>query len=69
MKVFSPNALQEIRKRSNLTQKVLGKAVGASERGVIRWENGTFEPSATYLLRAMVLLGCAPEDLLADPQS
>ncbi len=67
MKMFSPDAFQSMRKMKGITQKSLGEAIGTSERMVRKWEGGTSEPTASYLLRAMALLNCTPQDLLKDP--
>ncbi len=67
MQVFSPEALKAARKAGGFTQKALGEAVGTTEQHVQLWEYGKRTPTADYLLRILVLLGCAPQDLLKDP--
>jgi DNA-binding XRE family transcriptional regulator len=64
MLAFSPDKLREARKRRQMTQRMVGEQVGASERQYQFWENGQHEPSATYLLRMMVLLECEAAQLL-----
>jgi len=66
MQVFDPQAFKERRKAAGYTQKVLGEAIGTVESHVQYWERGAKQPTATYLLRAMVLMKCAPSDLLKD---
>jgi len=69
MLVFSRHAFRSLRQARGLTQKKLGEAIGTTEQHVQLWEYGKRTPTADYLLRAMVLLGCTPQDLLAAPQS
>jgi DNA-binding transcriptional regulator YiaG len=64
MKQFNPAAFKALRKASGHTQKSLGKALGTTEQHVQFWEYGKALPTATYLLRAMVLLDCTAADLL-----
>lgn len=66
MKSFSSAALRNLRKSRGLTQLQLGQSVGTTEQHVQQWEYGTRSPSATYLLRIMVVLDCTPVDLLMD---
>jgi transcriptional regulator with XRE-family HTH domain len=66
MQKFSPAALKAARQHKGYTQKELGIAVGTTERHVQSWEYGTRSPTATYLLRLMVLLDCSATDLLTD---
>ncbi len=66
MQGFSAQRLRFLRKEAGLSQKALGEAIGSNERRVQRWEAGEVEPSATYLLRIMVLLKCLASDLLDD---
>ncbi|MCL2866532.1 MAG: helix-turn-helix transcriptional regulator [Clostridia bacterium] len=66
MKVFNNIALREIRKAKGFTQKRLAEAIGTVECHVQHWEYGLKAPSADYLLRIMLELGCAPEELSID---
>jgi len=66
MKEFSGNALRNARKLKGFTQKDLGLTIGTSERVVQYWESGSTEPTATFLLRMMILLGCEADVLLSD---
>ncbi len=66
MKSFDGKKLSQGRKAAQHTQKSLAEVIGTSERMVRKWEGGEAEPTASYLLRAMELLGCAPGDLLTD---
>lgn len=67
MQEFNPQAFKELRKAAGYTQKALGEAIGTTERHVQFWEHGKLTPTASYLLRAMRLLHCTPDDLLTDP--
>ena len=69
MKSFSAAALRDLRKARGLTQLQLAQSVGVPEQHVQRWEYGTRSPSATYLLRIMVVLDCTPTDLQQDDPS
>lgn len=66
MKIFYPAAFKEQRIKSGYTQKAFGEAVGTIETHVQQWEYGTRSPTATYLLRALMLFRCQPEDLMKD---
>lgn len=68
MQGFSGKKLAAYRKAGGYTQKALGEAVGTSERIVQKWEACETEPTASFLLRAMVLLGCSAQDLLKEPK-
>ncbi len=69
MQGFSATKFRALRKAAGYSQKALGTAVGTSERRVQFWEAAEVEPSATYLLRIMVLLQCQASDLLDEGSS
>ena len=69
MKSFSGKCFAAIRRASGYTQKTIGESVGTSERMVRKWEGGDAEPTASFLLRLMVLLNCSAQDLLIDPDA
>ena len=68
MQEFDGKKLAIIRKAAGYTQKALGEAIGTTERVVQQWEYNTRAPSATLLLRLMLLLNITAADLLTEEQ-
>ena len=66
MQVFDGKKFAARRRAAGYTQKALGEAIGTSESHVQFWERCAKQPTATYLLRTMLLLNCSPADLLTD---
>ena len=49
MKIFSER-LRELREEKQLSMLALAKKIGVSDAAVCKWENGTNEPKASYIL-------------------
>lgn len=66
MVVFDGAKLASCRKAAGYTQKALGEAIGTSESHVQFWEYNRKQPTASYLLRIMLLLHCSAADLVSN---
>ena len=66
MPVFDGKKFAALRKAAGYTQRALGEAIGTVEQHVQVWEYGKKVPTADYLLRVMILLGCTAADLVSD---
>lgn len=53
---FDSEALKEIRKRENLSQRQVAEAIGASVRTYQKWESGNTTPDSHHLLRLMNII-------------
>jgi DNA-binding transcriptional regulator YiaG len=60
---FSGRALQRLRRDARLTQADMAQLIEVTPDIVHRWEVGHTDPSATNLLKIMLVLVCAPSDL------
>lgn len=54
----------ELRKERNLSQAVLAKAIGVSQKAIDYWERGVNEPKATYIIRLADFFGISADVLL-----
>ena len=63
MKIFQENLI-ELRKRNNLTQKKIAKALGIAQPSYIRYENGTAEPTQQTLVKIADLFDVSIDFLL-----
>ena len=56
--------LQEVRRRSGLTQEQFAERLCVSRQAVSKWESGTADPSTSNLLALAKLFGVSAEELL-----
>ena len=56
--------LQEVRRRSGLTQEQFAERLCVSRQAVSKWETGTADPSTSNLLALAKLFGVSAEELL-----
>ena len=54
----------ELRKERNLSQAVLGKAIGVNARAISYWETGVNEPKASYIYEMAKFFGVTSDYLL-----
>lgn len=54
-------SIEEIRKRTGLTQKEFAKVLGCSQSAVSFWEMGARKPSAAMALKIVKLVGLGKE--------
>jgi len=58
------NRIYELRKEANISQKVLAKQVGVTQKAIDFWEKGINEPKASYIIGLCNALKCSPSYLL-----
>jgi len=58
--------IKACRQRAGITQAQLAVRAGCTERYIRKLERGQSEPKAPLLLRLATVLGCQPQDLVAD---
>lgn len=58
------NRISEIRKERKLTQKELGRLIGAAQNTICNWENGKREPDQEALAKMSKLFGVTVDYLL-----
>lgn len=63
---FSPDRLKAARNRRQMSQKMLGDAIGASAEAVAAWESGE-APVREYTLRLLCYAMGVAADCLLDP--
>lgn len=56
--------IRQARLRAGMSQAQLARAVGVSERNVVRWESGRNQPRVDHLVRIAEACGVAVSDLL-----
>ena len=57
------NAIKQARKIKGLSQKNLGRAIGARQATVSRWEAAIDMPTSSNLIGLMEVLGCTREQI------
>lgn len=60
------NRLYDLRKKAGLSQSVLGKKVGVSNKAVSKWENGLAKPGLEVLQKLADVLSVSIDTLLSD---
>ena len=58
------NRIAEIRKERKLTQKELGRLIGAAQNTICNWENAKREPDQESLSKMSKLFGVSVDNLL-----
>lgn len=58
--------IRQSRLRKGLSQSQLARAVGVSERNVVRWETGRNQPRIEHLVRIAEVCGVNVGDLLEN---
>ncbi len=66
---FDPKALRRARKAFGLTQRAVADVLRVETDVIRRWETGASQPSATNLLRLMLLFSLRPRQLLRETAS
>ena len=70
-KLYIGENIREYRSAEGLTQKQLGRMLGASAQSVCKWERGVCYPDITLLPAIAEQIGCTVDELLnknmADP--
>lgn len=61
------NNLEELRKKTGLTQQELSEAAEVSRKSINAIENGVYVPSTVLALKIAKTLGCKVEDLFKLP--
>lgn len=56
--------LKELREEQNLSQDDVAKAINTSQRNIGRWENGSNEPTANFVIRLANFFECSIDYLL-----
>ena len=64
MKKTLGEALQDHRKRCQMTQEFVAESLGVSRQAVSKWEQGISDPSTSNLLALAKLYGISAEELL-----
>ena len=59
--------LTELKKKKNISQEELAKALDISQGAVSAYETGRWEPSITTIKKMSSILGCTVDELLEDP--
>ena len=62
------NRLYELRKKAGLSQALLGKAVGVSNKAVSKWESGKAKPGVDVIRRLSDVLGVSVDELLDEQE-
>ena len=60
--------LTELRKKKNISQEELAKALDISQGAVSAYETGRWEPSITTIKKMSTILDCTIDELLTDPK-
>lgn len=60
------NSLADMRRRLNLRQIDVAKALGVTRIAVHNWENGKAYPSASKLIKLAEVLNCDVMDILRE---
>lgn len=61
--------LEELRKRSGMTQRELAAMMGVQQNTISQWETGTRNPSSTNIPRLADILGCTIDELYSRGHS
>ena len=56
--------LEELRRKKGLTQRELGKLVGASQNTVSQWESGAYLPPTAKLILLSRILSASTDKIL-----
>lgn len=67
IRVGSPVAIHQNRRRCGLSQWDVGVMLGVSQSTVSRWENGVMEPSTQTLVKLARVFRCQVIDLTESP--
>ncbi len=66
MNDFCPEKIYELRKLHKMSQKVLAKRLGITDRAVSKWENGLSQPSGQHLVYLSRIFNVPIEYFLSD---
>ena len=66
MNDFCPEKIYELRKMHKMSQKVLAKRLGITDRAVSKWENGLSQPSGQHLVYLSRIFNVPIEYFLSD---
>ena len=61
--------LTELRKKKNISQEELAKALDISQGAVSAYETGRWEPSIATIKKMSSILDCTVDELLKDPEN
>ena len=56
--------LKELREENNLSQLDIAKGIETSQRNISRWENGTNEPTSSFVVKLSDYFQCTTDYLL-----
>ena len=56
--------IKELREEKNLSQLDVAKGIETSQRNIGRWENGTNEPTSSFILKLANYFNCTVDYLL-----
>lgn len=56
--------IKELREEAGISQQMLAKAIGVSQKAVDYWERGVNEPKASYIIKLADFFGVSADFLL-----
>lgn len=56
--------LKELREERNLSQSDIANGIKTSQRNISRWENGTNEPTSSFIIKLSEYFQCSTDYLL-----
>lgn len=58
------DVIKELRKERNISQALLAKNIGVSQKAIDYWERGVNEPKASYIVKLADFFGVSADFLL-----
>lgn len=58
------DVIKELRKERNVSQALLAKNIGVSQKAIDYWERGVNEPKASYIVKLADFFGVSADFLL-----
>ncbi len=58
------DVIKELRKERNISQALLAKNIGVSQKAIDYWERGVNEPKASYIVKLADYFGVSADFLL-----